>query len=271
MRKAPTLLAAVFLAIQIARVGQFSADAMRAGILGWLFSVALALAVFASSYWTRLSATRGDVEDRRSQAVRRAAYICLGFFVCVDGWFNLAEVLRQVVDPALRVSAVIYGLFPTLAAGLLGWLQGNVDRLPSPPVSNRVNVIASARRAIVGAIDRFAATFPVTNRDWQNDVPENATGKILLPVAKNDSATSASGKKNLPLAENGNGSIVTGSEIGNENGSDNDNGKRGTYEQFAIDNRNRNGSGPMTAAEIISAYRVSLRTAYRWQDRYQSK
>ncbi len=132
MRRAPTLLVGLFLAIQITRVAQFAADGMGAGILGWIFSAGLAFGVFVSSYWMRVSAGKADgsAEDIRSQRTRRSALVSLVLFVAVDGFFNVVEVLRTLTDKSLLLPAVVYGVWPTLASGMLGWLQGNVDRLP---------------------------------------------------------------------------------------------------------------------------------------------
>ena len=134
MRKLPTILAGLFLIITLTRVAALAADGMGAGLLGWAFAAGLGAAVYVSAYYTRVSGLdRNGDEDRRSKSVRRAAMVSLVLFAAVDGLFNLAEVLRSLTDPTLIAAAWVYGLFPTLAAGLLGWLQGHVDRLPRPP------------------------------------------------------------------------------------------------------------------------------------------
>jgi hypothetical protein len=151
MRKLPTILAGLFIAITLARVASFSAEAMQAGVLGWIFSIGLGLSVYASAYWTRVSASSRDgSEDKRSRATRIAAWASLILFATADGFFNLAEVLRTVTDSNLRNAAYLYGMFPTLAAALLGALQGYVDRLPVAPQRN--NIPAALRAYAVGKL-----------------------------------------------------------------------------------------------------------------------
>lgn len=151
MRKLPTILAALFILLTLVRVADFSRSAMQAGWLGWLFSAGLGAAVYGSAYWTRVSAMRGDEEDRRSRQTRRMAWFALLLFVAADGFFNLSEVRRTVTDPGLYNAATIYGLFPTLAAALLGALQGFVDRLPHPP--QKYNVAVALRVWLIRMID----------------------------------------------------------------------------------------------------------------------
>lgn len=150
MRRLPTILAAAFLIIQLARVATFAQNSMRAGALGWIFSAGLAAAVFVSAYWTRISAySRDGSEDRRSVAVRIVAYITLVIFVLADGYFNLEEVRTVVREPELQLSVWIYGLAPTLASAALGTLQGFVDRIPAPP---RRSSFAGVRAALAGRL-----------------------------------------------------------------------------------------------------------------------
>lgn len=145
MRKLPTILAGLFLAITLTRVAALAAEGMKAGVLGWLFSIGLGAGVFTAAYFTRVSALdRNGNEDRRSRQVRRVAGIALIFFVAADGFFNLIEVLRSVNDPTLTIASWIYGLFPTIAAAIFGSLQGYVDRLPKPPQKYSIGVAARA-------------------------------------------------------------------------------------------------------------------------------
>lgn len=127
MRKIPQLLALLFLVITLSRVASLAAYGLGAGPLGWAFSIGLGAGVFTSAYWTR------------TDQVRRKALGALIFFVLTDLTFNAAEVYRHMLaagtwrDPVLRVAAVVYAGFPTVAASLLGWLQGAIDRLPPLP------------------------------------------------------------------------------------------------------------------------------------------
>lgn len=148
MRKLPTALFILFLVITLTRVAQFSASAMAAGWLGWPFSIGLGLAVFVSAWFTRRHANNPDgTESRASRNVRAWAWLSLVLFVAADGAFNLWDVLQAVRAPELQAAAWIYGLFPTLAAALLGLLQGVVDKLPAPPA--KYSVMLELRRRLV--------------------------------------------------------------------------------------------------------------------------
>lgn len=138
MRKIPTYLVSVFLVITLWRVAVFASEAMGAGWLGWPFALGLGVAVYTCAYFTRehMTIKEGQDEDRRSKNARQAAATSLVIFTLVDGLFNLSEVLRtlpQNSQTVVVIGAWVYGVFPTLAAALLGILQGYVDRLPTPP------------------------------------------------------------------------------------------------------------------------------------------
>lgn len=158
MRKTPTLIAFGFITITLWRVGQFSGARMAGGWSGWVFSVILGVAVFVSAYYTRESITRGDgKEDRRDAEVRAGAWMLLILCVAADGLFNLAEVW-YAVNPALTdlllvIATVVFGLFPTLAAAGMGALQGRVDRLPRPPVSEKTAIAGAFKRLLVRKLD----------------------------------------------------------------------------------------------------------------------
>lgn len=139
MRKAPMTIAALFLGITLFRVAAYSAEAMKAGIiLGTLFSAGLGLSVFVSAYHARVHGVdRNGEETRQSIAARKTAFSALVLFAIADGLFNLWEVQRNVTDPNLATGVYIYGLFPTAAAALLGFVQGKVDKLPMPPIKQK--------------------------------------------------------------------------------------------------------------------------------------
>lgn len=146
MRRIPFALAGLFVALTLTRVAWFASDALHAGPLGYLFSVGMGAAVYASSYWTR------------TQTTRRAALVSLALFVASDGYFNLTEVVRSIewysVGPMVQIAAVVYGLFPTCAAALLGWLQSSINRLP--PVAHKQGQIGQMRTILVQrVIDRL--------------------------------------------------------------------------------------------------------------------
>jgi len=146
MRKSPTLLAALFIAITLTRVADLVSVGFNSGYTGWIFSVGLGLSVFVCAYFLRVNASRGDVEFTSSRRVRFISGVALIFFVLVDGLFNLTETLRQLTDDNLYFAGIVYGIFPTLAAGLLGVMQGYVDRLPKP--ANPYSVYNALRKTI---------------------------------------------------------------------------------------------------------------------------
>ena len=145
MRRLPVLLVAAFLAITLARVAQFTATHMRAGVLGWLFAAGLGVAVYTASYWTRTATTR------------RAAGVALVFFVAVDSYFNFADtwLSADTSTPLIAAGAVLYGLFPTVSVALLGWLSGSIRKLPPDAAQMRGGKIGHALTqrilALIGA------------------------------------------------------------------------------------------------------------------------
>jgi hypothetical protein len=159
VRKLPTIVAGAFLAIQLQRVADFVGHGLGAGpFLGWAFAIGIAAAVFTSAYWTRQSITRKDEkEDKRDVQAQVTAWCSLIVFVSLDGTFNLAETLRVLVDQTLRLPAIIYGVSPTVAAAILGMLQGRIDRLPVAPRKSRTGSVLDA---ISAAIVRFFSVEP---------------------------------------------------------------------------------------------------------------
>lgn len=142
------ILAGVFLAITLARVAGFISETMGAGILfGWLFSVGLGVAVYGAAYWTRNATSR------------KAAAVALTFFILVDAYFNFAHVwLTASHTSGLATGgAILYGLFPTAAVALLGWLQTSVNKMP--PGSHG----AKRQRLTANVYDWLADKFAVEN------------------------------------------------------------------------------------------------------------
>jgi len=151
MRRLPILLVGVFLTITLARVAQFSARHMQAGALGWLFAVGLGAAVYVSSYWTRTTTTR------------RQAAVALAFFVAADAYFNFADVwlAADTTIPLVAVGAAVYGLFPTVATALLGWMSGAIAKLP-PDAAQRSAQTARTRAgtALAAWVERMVGASP---------------------------------------------------------------------------------------------------------------
>lgn len=236
MRKLPSILAGVFIAITLTRVQQYSLR-MGGGWLGWLFSIAMGAGVFLGAYWTRDSITAKDgKQDARAVKVKSWAFVMLAFFVVADGLYNLAEVFQSVkpdwkTDTLLWIGTAVYGAFPTLATAGLAALQGHIDRLPKPPANDKTNVMGAVKRWMVARLTpaETVKVEPVA---------------VMLP-AKVD--------KPAPVAEKP--KPVTVEPL--------------TYAEFVSVNHARNGKGPMTTAEIVSSCHVSERTAYRWQKQYK--
>jgi len=195
MRKAPTILAGIFLAITLTRVAEYSAGFEPLGILGWLFAAGLGFSVFMSAYHNRVTIIRNEKEEKRSIQARQMAFICLVFFCLIDGVFNLADVLgkNKVFDESLRsnfleLSTILYGAFPTIAAILLGLLQSRVDRLPKPP--NTHSVFYALRKKFISLLNlpepkkktRKSKAQPVVNQ-----IPETTTSwepDLFVPAKK---------------------------------------------------------------------------------------
>lgn len=129
-RSWPVLLSGFFVAITVHRV----ADYIDGGWVSWAFSVGLAMCVFASAFYLGYKDTR------------LSAASSLIFFIFADGVFNVAEVINWSIGAGrwdttvtvmgfgvsvYRFTDVLYGLFPTAATGLLGWLSRDAARIPA--------------------------------------------------------------------------------------------------------------------------------------------
>lgn len=160
MKHIPNILALLFLSITLTRVAEL-AGLLGAGLLGWLFAAGLGLGVYGAAYWQRSTDT----------ALRRAAGVTLVFFTLADGLFNSADVWRTlttigvvsvapfvVTDPVLALAGLLYAVFPTTAAALLGWMQGHVDRQPAPVARASLGgVIRAGWRVVIARIDAAGA------------------------------------------------------------------------------------------------------------------
>lgn len=129
MKRLPLILGLIFISVTVHRVASYSGG----GFNGWIVALGLAVGVFLSAYFTEMKTTI------------KPALLMLVFFVIVDGLFNLNEVLKWSVEQGrwdfalkfsdstsiyiYRFSDPIYGVFPTLAAAMLGWLSKAAERL----------------------------------------------------------------------------------------------------------------------------------------------
>jgi len=146
MRKMPTMAVMVALVIQVGRVAEFG-DRIGAGILAWVFAVFLAGSIYGLSYWDGRAkyTVTADPEDKRSFAAqtrvkrvsddaRKEARFWLVLFVIIDGGLNLSETMSALPTGVIGwqyVGAIVYGVFPTLAALGLGRLQAYIERIPT--------------------------------------------------------------------------------------------------------------------------------------------
>jgi hypothetical protein len=129
MKRLPLILGLIFISVTVHRVALFSGG----GFNGWAVALALAIGVFLSAYFSEMKTTS------------KPALVALIAFVVVDGLFNVSEVLKWSVeqgrwDFALKFSEEtsiyiyrfadpLYGIFPTLAAAMLGWLSKSAEKL----------------------------------------------------------------------------------------------------------------------------------------------
>jgi len=192
IRRLPTITAALFLALTLGRVASFTHSVMGAG---WpnavLFSAGMAVAIYTAAYFSRASGVMRKARKTKRRKVRmnarQFARIALIAFIACDGAFNLADSLRSLVDAAYMPFAIVYGIFPTLAAGLLGMLQGYVDRLPKRKGESRV---ITALMNKYGNFSRKAqvATKPTTVAEIETQplAPELDTRGKVLAFYRND-------------------------------------------------------------------------------------
>lgn len=148
MRKMPTVAVMVALVIQVGRVTDFG-ERIGAGILAWVFAFFLAGSIYGLSYWDGRAkyTVTADPEDKRSYAAqlrvkrvsddaRKEARFWLVLFVLIDGGLNLAETMSAIPADVAGwhyYGAMVYGVFPTLAAFGLGRLQAYIERIPAAP------------------------------------------------------------------------------------------------------------------------------------------
>lgn len=166
MKNAPYNLSAFFIVITIVRVAVFVVTGLNLGPLGYAFAVGIAAGVYVSSYYLQFKETKGR------------ALAGLALFLLADLWFNVFEVVRststaQLVPPeanflglpseslrtGMQWSAIAFGILPTLAAAILGWLQGGVSQVKS------LNRPGPAAR-IVAAIARMLAGITIGAAVW---------------------------------------------------------------------------------------------------------
>jgi len=123
MRKSPIIVAVVLMLVQISGLAMYanSAAGMSDG-RQWAFAVALEVGVFGAAYFIRYKG-----------AIRWAALSVLIMFLSVSATLNTFKSLRDLPanhDEIALVSALIFGIVPSLFATVLGVLQAYVEGLP---------------------------------------------------------------------------------------------------------------------------------------------
>lgn len=166
MKHAPSRLAIFLIAITVARVAFFLANGLQLGWMGWLFAISLGAGVYVSAYFFGKAKGFGN---------KAPGFIGLILFGGGDLWFNEMEVIRVlsaqdlVVETAnfmnysatdlrwaMQYSALFFGAFPTLGAGLLGWMQSVAESIVE---FQRPNLIARIETALGRVVTSWAGGF----------------------------------------------------------------------------------------------------------------
>lgn len=145
LRNAPTIAVFVALIIQVTRVSDFGVR-INAGWLAYVYAIFLGATIFVLSYWdgrlkydvtaTPEEAARYAQQKRMERLhirARNSARLWLTLFLFIDGGLNFAETMASVPASVTiweKAGAMVYGVFPTLAAFGLGSLQALLDKIP---------------------------------------------------------------------------------------------------------------------------------------------
>lgn len=145
LRNAPTYAVVIALIIQVTRVTDFG-ERIGSGWLAYVYALFLALTIYVLSYWDGrlkydVTATQEETakyaQQKRMERIhnraRNSARFWLTLFLFIDGSLNFAETMASLpgtVTTWETFGAMIYGVFPTLAAFGLGSLQAMLDKIP---------------------------------------------------------------------------------------------------------------------------------------------
>lgn len=145
LRNAPTYAVVIALIIQVTRVTDFG-QRIGSGFLAIVYALFLALTIYVLSYWDgrlkydvtaspeeHAKYAQQKVMERKHNRARNAARLWLTLFLFIDGSLNFAETmaaLPNTISTWEMGGAMIYGVFPTLAAFGLGSLQALLDKIP---------------------------------------------------------------------------------------------------------------------------------------------
>lgn len=189
MRKAAQFLALFFIITQVDRVAHFihlyqPSDSTFYRLLSYGQSIGLAIGVYLSFFFVR------------QPKVKWAAIAGVIVFGGADLFFNEFALIRTVSAKALieadssfvwipaeylqvanQVVAIAYGVLPTLASAILGWIQGGVDKLTDTDL--KYTPIERVIRAL--------------NKGLDNWVVKAAVRVEAVAVASGGNATNTSG------------------------------------------------------------------------------
>jgi len=205
MRNAPTWAILITLILQVTRVSEFG-DRLGAGILAVVFALFLGSSIYVLSYWqakTRYEVT-ADKETERAKwtqqshmkrindRANRTAGGWLAAFVVIEGYLNLAETMARLpagLSGWEFSGALMYGIFPTLAAFGLGNLQALIDKIPHGVASKSLVQVAieNALRRMDLQSGAQANNTPHTPQDAPNktenapQVNKNASYPVACP------------------------------------------------------------------------------------------
>jgi len=144
----------VFVGVAVITVAHFAGPLMVLDVLGYVFAVGIALAIFSAGYYSNYRDDRKGTKQEKVQAVRRWAWAVWGIFGVIDGTLNLSALYMKVIQrpvppkPLEWIGIVLIGVFPAVAAGCLGIFSALLDNLPSTAKEKRAerDSVASAGR-----------------------------------------------------------------------------------------------------------------------------
>lgn len=174
MRKAPAIIAAIFLIVQISGLAAYAnqaggMDELRA----MLFALALEAGIFGAAYATRF------------QPSKNAAIVTLILFLAVSGFLNTAKSWRDLpaeADDLARISAVLFGIVPSLFATVLGALQSHLAKLP--PLAKPSNADTLPMRVYAIAEKALALVDARLSAGPANDAKSDHAGEKQCPQCK---------------------------------------------------------------------------------------
>lgn len=196
MRNAPSLIVFVVMLLQTPRVADFGD---RIGV--WMpFAVIFALFLTISNF--TLSFFQGqtdgylitaDKKDKKAftaqvkmarlyKNVHSTATIWLFWFVLIEGSLNLAETMTNLKETVKMFDwewfgAIVYGIFPTLAAYGMGKIQALISKLPhnAGGASEIEKVFDAFMRWVRNAFDASADAYAINANASDASKTQNAT------------------------------------------------------------------------------------------------